>query len=128
MPSPRTSILLVEDDPDTRELYRLALIVAGFRVIAVGDGVEALRFVERERPTLIVLDLGLPSLSGADVQRELAAQTDTRDIPIVVVTGSEVATLDPSGFACILRKPATPDAVVEAVINCLKRHDERPRR
>lgn len=118
---PPRPILLVEDDRDTRELFRLRLRAAGFRVIAVEDGVDALRIVESDRPALVVLDLGLPRLNGRDVQRELAARAETRHIPIVVVTGTNPSGLGPADVACVLRKPVDPEALAASVIACLAR-------
>jgi CheY-like chemotaxis protein len=118
----KTTILVIEDDEDTRRLYRASLSAAGFAVIAVADGVDALRYIEHARPPqAVVLDLELPRLGGHDVYRELAAHHPTSDIPIVIVTGSDTSALDEDDFACVLRKPILPDALVHAVENCLRR-------
>jgi CheY-like chemotaxis protein len=118
-PTPRrTKILVVEDDPELRTLYASALTMAGYLVVVAADGVDALRRIEEDRPDGIVLDVELPRLRGLDVQREIAASADTRDIPIVVVTGTD-EDLDPKDFRCILRKPSQPDEVVEAVMKCV---------
>lgn len=114
-------VLVVEDDPSLRAVYKAALTVAGFIVAAVEDGVDALRYIERHTPAAIVLDLALPRLGGRDVQRELASAPITRDVPIVVVTGSEAADLDESKFACVLRKPIDPETLVEQVEKCTRR-------
>jgi DNA-binding response OmpR family regulator len=114
-------VLIVEDDTALRELYRSALRAAGYAVAAVADGIDALRNVEAERPDAVVLDLGLPRLSGRDVHRELKSSPKTRDIPVVVVSGTDVSDLDPRDFACVLKKPASLDAVLAAVKNCLRR-------
>jgi DNA-binding response OmpR family regulator len=102
-------------------MYRAALSVAGFATIAVGDGIEALRYLDTQAPHAVVLDLGLPRLGGLDVQQEIAAHAETRDIPIVVVTGSDTSHLRESDFACILKKPADPEDVVQAVRKCLRK-------
>ena len=115
------SILLIEDDRDTRELYRVALAFAGLPVVAVSDGLDALRLLDTQRPALVILDLGLPLLSGRDVYRELRGSADTRDIPILLVTGSDTSDLEVSDFACVLRKPTAPSALVAAVIACLNK-------
>jgi CheY-like chemotaxis protein len=112
-------VLVVEDDPALRELYRSALRAAGYAVVAVEDGVDALRRVERGCPEAVVLDLGLPRLSGRDVQRELKSSPDTQHIPIVVVSGTDTSDLDPEDFACVLNKPISADALILAVQNCL---------
>lgn len=95
-------------------------MLAGYAVVAVEDGIDALRRVEGDPPSLVVLDIGLPRLSGLDVQQELAAHDDTRDIPIVVVTG-DTSELNADDFDCILKKPVTEEALIDAVKNCLER-------
>lgn len=110
-------ILVVEDDVDLRAMYRTALRVAGFFVIEAGDGLQALRALDADPPDLVVLDLGLPTVSGYAVSAELAAQSHTRRIPVVVVTGTE-----PQGVLdvdCLLRKPVDPEILVAAVSKCL---------
>lgn len=109
------TVLLVEDDESTRELYRTALRRNGFRVVAVEDGVAALQFVEATRPDAIVLDVGLPRLGGLDVLGELRANPATRTVPILIVTGSDVASLDETVSALVLRKPLDPDDLVHAI-------------
>jgi two-component system KDP operon response regulator KdpE len=112
-------ILVVEDDAELRRLFRVSLTLEGFDVEEAGDGLEALRRIAEHPPDVVVLDLGLPSLSGVAVQQEIAANAYTRRIPIVVVTGS-TKNLDYLNVACILRKPITPDELVAAVRLCLR--------
>jgi CheY-like chemotaxis protein len=111
-------ILVVEDDADLRRLFRTALSIAGYEVDDAADGIEALRIIESRVPDLVVLDLMLRALDGRSVQQELAAHAITRDIPIVIVTGSS---LDISGVnvSCVLRKPVMPDQLVETVRHCI---------
>lgn len=118
-------VLVVEDDPALRELYRSTLRSDGYPVVAVGDGVDALRRVELDRPAAVVLDLGLPRLNGRDVHRELRTLPHTHDVPIIVISGSDTSDLDPSDFVCILRKPVTPSALLDAVRDCLARAHRR---
>src|SRR5687768_13343351 len=105
-------ILVVEDNADLRRLFRTALSLAGFDVDDAADGLDALRIIESRVPDLVVLDLMLQTLDGMSVQQELAARAITRNIPIVVVTGSS---LEVSGVnvSCVLRKPVMPDQLVE---------------
>ena len=118
---PKTNtILVVEDDPALRRSYRTALTLEGFAVVTVEDGFDALRSVDSRPPDAIVLDLGLPRLDGRDVARELTANAATQHIPIVVVTGQS-AELNEADFDCVLRKPVTPDQLIAAVHNCLRK-------
>lgn len=113
-------ILVVEDDADLRRLFRTALSMAGYQVDEAADGLDALRIIENRVPDLVVLDLMLQALDGQSVQQELAARAVTRNIPIVVVTGSsmEIAGVNVS---CVLRKPIMPDQLVETVRHCIVR-------
>lgn len=111
-------ILIVEDDDELRRLYRHALSMAGYEVHEARSGFEALRVLDSNLPDAVVLDLMLPGIDGISVRRELAAQAISKHIPIVVVTGA-ADTYDVSDVACILRKPFSPDRLVEAIRNCL---------
>jgi CheY-like chemotaxis protein len=115
------SVLVVEDEAPLRELYRSALRAVGYAVVAVDDGLDALRRVERTPPDAVVLDLALPRLSGRDVHRELKAHPKTHDIPVIVVSGTDTSDLDPNDFACVLKKPISIDSLIHAVQNCLRR-------
>ena len=99
-------------------MYRVALTAAGYAVVAVPDGVDALRVMEQNQPAAVVLDLGLPRLHGSDVAAEMAAQPDLKTVPVIIVTG-EVGNLDSTRFACVLRKPINPSQLIDAVTNCL---------
>lgn len=94
--------------------------MAGYQVDEAADGLDALRIIENRVPDLVVLDLMLQTLDGQSVQQELAARALTRNIPIVVVTGSsmEIAGVNVS---CVLRKPIMPDQLVETVRHCIVR-------
>lgn len=115
-PGKRT-VLVVEDDHALREMYRATLVAAGFSVVAVEDGIDALRYVEGHTPSLVVLDLGLPRLGGEDVRRELAAGPNTRDIPVIVVTGSEPEHLRKTDL--VLSKPVSSEGLLAAVERAL---------
>ncbi len=112
------TLLIVEDDDDLRRMYRAALSLAGFEVIEAQDGLSALHILEQRTVNLVVLDLMLPTLDGLTVQQEIAAQASTRDVPIMIVTGSTLP-LDDVKVPCILRKPVSPDELVLAVRQCL---------
>ena len=85
-------ILVVDDEPDILELTRFALSQDGFDVATAATGGEALEQLRRRRPDLVVLDLMLPDMSGKDVCRQLKADEETSNIPVMMVTarGEEV--------------------------------------
>lgn len=113
-------MLIVEDDAALRAMYRTSLRAAGYDVVAVEDGVDALRHLETAIPSAVVLDLGLPRLSGRDLRKELASRSDTASVPVVVVTAGDTSDLRDEDFACILRKPIHPEMLVYAIENCLR--------
>jgi DNA-binding response OmpR family regulator len=112
------TILVVEDDADLRQMFRTALAFAGFRVLEAGDGFRALQLLDADPPDLVVLDLGLPVVSGLIGREELAAQVHTRNIPIVVVTASK-GPHEGLDVACVLYKPVTTAQLIETVRRCL---------
>jgi DNA-binding response OmpR family regulator len=114
----RDTVLVVEDDASVRQMYRTALSFAGFTVVEAQDGLAALHFLDQRTADIVVLDLMLPTVSGLTVQQEIAAHAHTRNIPIVIVTGSDM-NLDGVDVPCILRKPVSPDRLIAAVRNCL---------
>ncbi|MBL8737396.1 MAG: response regulator, partial [Planctomycetes bacterium] len=83
-----TQVLLVEDEPLTAEVFARALSRDGHEVEVARDGLQALRRLRDRAPSLVVLDMSLPTLSGAEVVREIRAMGRTR-LPVVVVSGSE---------------------------------------
>ena len=113
-------MLIVEDDRALRELYRSVLREAGYEVGAVEDGTDALHRIEHWTPDVVVLDLALPRLGGRDFRHELRARAETRDTPVVIVTGTDTSDLDRKDFAAILRKPIDVDALVAAVNDAVR--------
>lgn len=99
-------------------LFRVALTIAGFAVREAYDGYHALIAVEEQPPAAIVLDLGLPRISGFSVLEELQARHDIPQPAIVVVTGLDgVEHLN----ATVLRKPVEPARLVAVLKSVLRR-------
>lgn len=114
----RPLVMVVEDDANLRLMWHVALRLESFDVVEAASGLDALRVLDQGPLDLVVIDLGLPLLSGQSVLHEIAAQTLTRNIPVVIVTAS-VEDLSRLDVPCILRKPVTPDELVAAVRQCL---------
>ena len=79
-------ILVVEDETALVTLLRYNLEKEGYKVVDVGDGEEALAFVNDRKPDLIILDWMLPSLSGIEVCRQLRRKPATRETPVIMLT------------------------------------------
>lgn len=80
------SVLVVEDDADIRELLRFNLEREGFSVLEAEDGPGGLALARQKLPCLILLDVMLPGLDGFEVCRQLRAQAETANIPILMLT------------------------------------------
>jgi DNA-binding response OmpR family regulator len=100
------TILVVEDDPDMRALYRLGLETAGFAILEAASAGDALTLARSHGPQLVVADLLLGASSGADLCRALRRDPLLRSIPIVVV----------SGVAGEAARAAVRDAAPDAVL------------
>ncbi len=83
----RPSILLVEDNDAIRNAFTILLEESGYRVLQAGSGNVAIQTARSELPDLVILDLGLPDVSGLEVARTLRARPETSAIPIVALTG-----------------------------------------
>ncbi|HEX2191322.1 MAG TPA: response regulator [Longimicrobiaceae bacterium] len=85
-------VLLVEDNEAIRGAFSILLEESGYRVVQAASGAEALHASAAERPHLILLDLGLPDMSGLEVARTLRAREETGSTPIVALTGRALET------------------------------------
>ena len=114
-------ILLVDDEPALRELLRATFEGADVTVDEAASGVEAEVRIRRRRPDVVVLDLRMPGMSGAELCIRLKADPHTAEIPIVLLTGAdeeEAKRAQRAGAAALVRKPFSPLdllAVVERV-------------
>src|SRR5579859_669099 len=79
-------ILVVDDETDVIDMLVINLRAAGFLVLAVEDGAAALAKARTELPTLIILDLMLPRMSGLEVCKVLKSDIATRHIPVIMLT------------------------------------------
>jgi CheY-like chemotaxis protein len=86
-PTGLPAILLVEDNEAIRNAFSVLLEESGYRVLQAASGKEAIAAAVDESPDLVILDLGLPDVGGLDVARTLRARPETRQIPIVALTG-----------------------------------------
>src|ERR1041385_4194103 len=80
------SILVVDDQPINVQLLKRKLEREGIRVVAAYNGLEALDFVKKERPDLILLDVMMPDMDGIEVCQRLQSNEETRGIPVIFVT------------------------------------------
>jgi CheY-like chemotaxis protein len=84
-------ILLVEDDLLNREMIGRYLLIQGFEVITAVNGAQAVELAQSQLPDLILMDMGLPILSGWQATAQLKASPNTHAIPIVALTAYAMA-------------------------------------
>lgn len=118
-------VLIVEDEPPQAELLSYNLEKEGFRVLIAQDGEEGLLMAQESTPDAIVLDWMLPGLSGIEVCRQLRGSSDTREIPILMLTarGEEedrVRGIE-TGADDYVVKPYSPREVVARIKALLRR-------
>lgn len=80
-------IVVVEDDPDVREIEMFLLESEGFDCVGVSEGGPAALTIKRQGADLVILDMLLPGKDGNAILAELSADPATRDVPVIVVSG-----------------------------------------
>jgi CheY-like chemotaxis protein len=104
-------ILVVDDEPDLRYLLRRSFERAGHQVTDAGHGAAALEAIHRSVPDLVVTDMMMPVMDGAELIRRLRADPATAQIPILAATGD---TQLAGGADVVLAKPYQPQQLVAA--------------
>jgi len=123
MSSSPGNVLIVEDDPDTREMVRQLLAMHGFYALAAADGLEALHLLRAVRhrapdaPCLVLLDLAMPRLSGKEFRRSQLGDPTVASVPIAVMSGASdlQQRAEAMGAVATLAKPLDINALIEVV-------------
>jgi DNA-binding response OmpR family regulator len=119
----KTTVLVVEDDADIRNLLCRALRSAGYLTRSESDGRAALAAIRRDPPDLVLLDYGLPGMNGIDVCRALRGPTRSAGPPVVLISG-HVRTVDierglAAGADDYITKPFSPRRLIERLPSIL---------
>ena len=121
--SPNRTILIVEDDRETREFYSDAFARSGFRIDQAHNGHQALEKALQSLPDLIVTDIAVPGLDGIELCRRLRADQRTRAIPLLAITGygdrQYVDRARLAGANHVLIKPCDGDRLVSEACRLL---------
>jgi two-component system, OmpR family, response regulator len=116
-------VLVVDDEPNIRELVQVALSFHGCTVVTAATGKEALRCAEASQPDLVVLDVMLPDLNGFEVCRQLRARGD--EVPIIFLTARDTSSDTVQGLALggddYVTKPFSVEALVARTRAVLRR-------
>lgn len=115
--------ILAVDDAATILLRITDTLEKYYDVVTVNSGTRALRFLEKEKPDLILLDIRMTSKDGFETLREIRAIEDRADIPVIMLTGVEdkksVLEGIKLGFCDYVLKPFTPDDLLERIQRAL---------
>jgi CheY-like chemotaxis protein len=122
-PPANLTILLVEDDEDTRYLMQLEMERRGYRVIEAEDGEKAVNLAQQEYPDIILMDLSLPKMDGLEATKQIRELDGMRAVPIVAVTAHQESDFregaKASGFDAYVTKPIDFDWLSELIVGLL---------
>ncbi len=124
-------ILVVDDDPDIREVAGIILETQDYKVVTASNGVEALSMLRQEKPDLMILDLLMPKMDGFAVCKELqdARWSRFREMPIMILTSVqqeasrrryELETGLELEVADFIEKPLVPDVLIKRVAQLIR--------
>ena len=121
----RIRVLIADDEPNQLELLSYNLMQAGFEVIRADNGQDALDKARDEKPDVMIVDWMMPLMSGVDVCRQLRADSDTRFLPIIMLSargeeGDRTLGLD-NGADDYMSKPFSPRELISRIKALLRR-------
>jgi DNA-binding response OmpR family regulator len=119
MAEPLKKVVIVEDEPDTAEMFAEMMRLSGYQVFKCYGGTAAMELIEEHKPDAVILDVMMPDLSGLDVLRKMRQDPEMVDIPVVVASAKSLpsdiqAGLD-AGASAYLTKPVTYQEFSQAV-------------
>ena len=111
------SVLIVDDDPNIREVLCSMLAFAGYEPLTAVDGVDALEKIEKHHPDMVILDIMMPNMDGLTACRVLKRQSETSNLPVILLSGKSHLTLEERGLSGYadkyLSKPVSLQELVE---------------
>ncbi|MGC1676994.1 MAG: response regulator [Candidatus Binataceae bacterium] len=115
--APRRIVMLVDDDIDVREVMSEILMARGYVVLQAGNGLEAMEVLTKTArlPSLVLLDMAMPTMDGPAFLRVRAQDPILKDIPVLVVSGSAPPTAATEGIEGFLRKPVEVTQLLQAI-------------
>ena len=127
----KKKVLVADDDRSVTELIKSSLESKGYDVVITFDGKEALEIAKIYKPDLAILDVLMPEMDGMRVASYLKLDTDTRDIPIIILTGfvdkeNEAQVQGSMRSAKFMAKPFNIKDLIVMVENTIKKKEENP--
>lgn len=113
------SVLVVDDEPMTRNLLRLMLERDGYRILEAADGLQALDVVAQEKPHLLIMDVMMPNMDGITACERLRAEAETAVLPIILLSARTSQDAVRAGLAAganiYLGKPVSREELIRTV-------------
>jgi len=122
----KKNIAIIEDEPDIVELVTIHLAKSGFAVKGFGTGIDFLKYLEKNTPDLVILDLMLPDIDGLEICKMIRSKDEIAGLPIIMLTAKseemdKVVGLE-IGADDYITKPFSPKELVARVKAALRRH------
>jgi CheY-like chemotaxis protein/anti-sigma regulatory factor (Ser/Thr protein kinase) len=125
VPRPQSKILVADDNREAAESLATLLALSGYQVISAFSGMQALELAARERPNAILLDIGMPGMSGYEVARRIRLEAWGREALLIAVTGwgqeDDKLQAQSAGFDAHLTKPVDPRVIERMLIEFVTR-------
>lgn len=119
-----STVLLIEDDEDAREIAKIILELNGFKVIEALNGMQAINAFYEHIPDIIILDLSIPPKGGIDLMKQFKKDPRSRETPVLAFTAlssiDEQEALKQEGFDDVIPKPCRPQEIVSITKKYLK--------
>jgi DNA-binding response OmpR family regulator len=116
----KIKVLLIEDEPEVLELYRLKLTLDDYDVVTATNGLEGISKADSEKPELIFLDIKMPGMDGFEVIKRLRKNDSTKDTPVVILSNFDEDSMIEKGLALgasdyLIKSHFTPASLSEKV-------------
>jgi len=120
-------LLVIEDDPMIVACLRVRLRAGGYDCVAVGDGLGGLAEARTNPPSVVLLDIRLPGMDGFEVCRELRADPETADVPVIVLSANVTDDVRAASFEAgarhVVAKPYDARRLTALVDSCVEPDD-----
>ena len=123
-------ICIVDDNDDIREIYRMKFASEGLETVTASDGAEGMKVIREKRPAVILLDIQMPVMDGIAVLRELKADPELSEIPVIILSNVDsddmFRTVTDLGAAeyYLIKSLVDPQRVIDVTMEALQKGDE----
>ena len=118
-------VLLIEDEPEVLELYRLKLTLDEYNVVTASNGKDGLKKAVDESPELIFLAIKMPEMDGFEVLKKLRSDTKTKNIPVVILSNFDEQDMIEKGLSLganeyLIKSQFTPEEISSKIKNWIE--------